>query len=150
MKVAIPCWRGRVSPVFDVARNVLIVDIEGGSERGRLEVTFDVDGTCARAARLRATGADVLVCGAISRSLEMALCAAGIEVISQTCGNVERVLTAFMAGRWTRDAFLMPGCCRRFRRFVRRGRHRKGPDEVVETWPDGRPEELERDGEPIP
>jgi len=125
MKVAIPHWRGRVSPVFDVAGNVLIVEINGSVEQSRQDVTFDVDEPQARAARLAKTGSDVLVCGAISWPLEMAVSTAGVEVIPQTCGDVERVLAAFIDGRLDQGAFLMPGCCGRRRRFrVRRRRGR--------------------------
>ena len=122
MKVAIPHWQGRISPVFDVAGNVLIVEIDGGVERSRQDVAFDVEEPQARAARLVETAADVLVCGAISRPLEMALAAAGVEVVSQTCGEVEEVLLALVSGRLRDDAFLMPGCRGRRRRY--RGRRR--------------------------
>ena len=124
MKVAIPHWQGRVSPVFDVAGNVLVVEIDGGAERARRDVAFSVDGPQARAARLTEAGADVLVCGAISKPLEVAVSAAGIEVIPQTCGEVERVLAAFIDGRLNQGAFLMPGCCGRRRRF--QGGRRRG------------------------
>lgn len=117
MKVAIPRWRGRVSPVFDVAGNVLVVEVDDGVERARRDVVFDVEDPQGRAARLTETGANVLVCGAISWPLEMAVSAAGIEVIPQTCGDVECVLTAFIDGRLNQGAFLMPGCCGRRRRF---------------------------------
>lgn len=126
MKVAIPQWRGRVSPVFDVAANVLVVEVDDGVERARREAVFDVEDLQGRAARLREIGADVLVCGAISRPLELAVSAAGIEVIPQTCGDVERVLAAFIGGRLNQGAFLMPGCCGRRRRF-QGGRRRRGP-----------------------
>jgi len=123
MKIAIPHWRGRVSPVFDVAANVLVAEINGSVERGRQDVSFDAEEPQARAARLAQTGADVLICGAISRPLEMAVSATGVEVIPQICGDVERVLAAFIGGRLDQDAFLMPGCCGRRRRFgVRRRR----------------------------
>ena len=124
MKVAIAHWRGRVSPVFDVAGNVLIVEINGGVEQSRQSVAFDVDEPQARAARLADTGSDVLVCGAISWPLEMAVSMAGVEVIPQTCGDVERVLAAFIDGRLDQGAFLMPGCCGRRRQF--RARRRRG------------------------
>lgn len=117
MKVAIPHWQGRVSPVFDVAGNVLVIEIDGGTERTRQEVVFNVDGPQARAARLTETGTEVLVCGAISKPLEVAVSAAGIEVIPQTCGEVGSVLAAFIDGRLSQGAFLMPGCCGRRRRF---------------------------------
>jgi hypothetical protein len=31
MKVAIIVWNNRISPVFDVARNIIVLDIAGGS-----------------------------------------------------------------------------------------------------------------------
>jgi len=107
--------------VFDVAGNVLVVDVDGGAEQARRDVVFDVEVPRQRAARLTETGANVLVCGAISWPLEMAISAAGIEVISQICGDVERVLAAFIDGRLGQGAFLMPGCCGR-RRRLRAGR----------------------------
>jgi len=125
MKIAISHWQGRVSPVFDVAGNVLVVEVDNGAEAVRQDVVFDVDGYQARVARLIETGANVLICGAISRPLEMAISAAGIEVIPQTCGDVECVLAAFIGGQLDQGAFLMPGCCGRRRRF-QGGRHRGG------------------------
>ena len=124
MKVAIPHWQGRVSPVFDVAGNVLIVELSGGAELGRRNVTFDTETMHDRAARLAGTETDVLICGAISRPLEIAISAAGIEVIPQTCGDVDQVLAAFAGGQLNEGAFLMPGCCGRRRRF--RGRRQHG------------------------
>ncbi len=128
MKVAIPQWQGRVSPVFDVAGNVLVVEVDGGVEETRRDVVFDVEAPQGRAARLIETGANVLVCGAISWPLEMAVTATGVEVIPQICGDVERVLAAFIDGRLDQGAFLMPGCCGRRRRFQGGGQggHRGG------------------------
>jgi len=123
MKVAIPNWRGRVSPVFDVAKQVTVVEVSGGVQRSRHDVILDATDPQARVARLRQSGADVLVCGAISWPLEMAVSAAGIDVIPHTCGDVESVLAAFIDGRLRQDGFLMPGCCGRRRS---RGRHRRG------------------------
>jgi predicted Fe-Mo cluster-binding NifX family protein len=77
MRIAIPHWRERVSPVFDVAGNLLLVDITDGREQGRQSVPLAEDGPQARAARPTRLQTDVLVCGAISRPLEMALVAAG-------------------------------------------------------------------------
>jgi len=128
MKVAIPHWQGRVSPVFDVAGNVLVVEIRDGVEHSREDAALDAEDPQLRAARLAQTGTELLICGAISWPMEMALSAAGIDVIPQTCGDVERVLAAFAQGQLRQDAFLMPGCCgrrRRFRAGRRRGQTRK-------------------------
>jgi len=123
MKVAIPHWQGRVSPVFDVARNLLVVDTDDGVERARQDLVLVVEEPQLRAARLAAIGADVLICGAISRPLEVAVVAAGIDVIPQTCGDVENVLAAFLDRRLRQDTFLMPGCCGRRRQLRLRRRH---------------------------
>ena len=115
MKVAIPHWQGRVSPVFDVAGNVLLVDVDDGAERARQNLAMDQDQPQDRSALLRQQGATVLICGAISWPMELALSAAGIEVVSHRCGEVEQVLAAFIGGQLNENAFLMPGCCGRRR-----------------------------------
>ena len=124
MKVGIPYWKGRVSPVFDVAGKVLVIDIVDGVATTRQEVLFDVEDPHWRASRLSEAGVEVLVCGAISRSLEHAIISEGIEVISQTCGDVECVLSAFIDGRLRQGDFAMPGCSGRGRRRRQRCRQR--------------------------
>ena len=122
MRVAITTWSGRVSPVFDVAGRLLLVEIKGGSEASRIEAAIGEAEPMARARRLVELGTDVLICGAISRPLEAAMVSAGIQVMSQTCGPVEEILQAFAAGRLQDATFSMPGCCGRRRRL--RGRRR--------------------------
>ena len=117
MKIAIPISDDRVSPVFDVARRLLLVDIEDGREVGRTQEALEESQLAPRATRIVELHTDVLVCGAISRALEAMLISAGVEVIPQTCGQVEEVLRAFVSGRLTGDAFVMPGCCGRRRQF---------------------------------
>ena len=124
MKVAIPHWQGRVSPVFDVAGSLLMVDIENGREVRRADEALVQGNALARAQHVSQCGVDVLICGGISRPLEMALTSAGVRVIAQTCGPVEDVLGAFVSGRLTDTAFLMPGSRGRPRRL--RARRRRG------------------------
>ena len=124
MKVAVPTWTGRVSPVFDVAKRLLVVMLEGNREVNRVEAVIEETQLIARAKHVTQLGVDVLVCGAISMPLEAMLASAGVRVIPHICGPVEDVLLAFASGRLTDDAFLMPGCCGRRRWF--RGRHRSG------------------------
>ena len=117
MRVAIPTWRGRISPVFDVAGHLLLVDAQNGSEIRREEAMVEPSDLPARAKRMTELGTNVLICGAISWPLEVMLRSAGIRVIPHTCGPVEDVLRAFLSGQLTEQAFLMPGCCGRRRRF---------------------------------
>lgn len=110
MRTAIPVFDGRISPVFDAARRLVLVDVENGREVQRIEQVVDEPELSHRARRVVELGADVLICGAISRPLEALLSSAGVKVISQTSGRAEDVLRAFISGRLTEQAFVMPGC----------------------------------------
>ena len=110
MKVAIPYWQGRVSPVFDVAGHLLVIEIVEGEELNRHQVNGSVGSPHMRAAQLSGLDVDVLICGAISWSMEAMVAQAGIEVISQICGEVECILGAFITGQLEQDTFRMPGC----------------------------------------
>jgi len=102
----------------------LVVDVERNAELGRSETDLEETQVAFRARRLTELGVHVLICGAISWPLEAMLVSAGVRVIAQTCGPVEDVLRAFLAGQLASEAFLMPGCCGRRRRF--RGGRRHG------------------------
>ena len=136
MKIAIPNWQDRISPVFDVARKVLLVDIIDGQEQSRQNMPLEIDGLQERIETLIKLGTDVLVCGAISRPLEMSLTMRGVKVIPHMCGDIEQVLAAFIAGNLHQDKFSMPGCCRQRRRVRGGGQHwqnrQKGGDENVQ------------------
>ena len=119
MRLAIAHWQGRISPVLDVAGALLLVDIEHDQERSRQSVTMEEDGPLLRAKRIGELGVATLICGAVSWPLELALTSAGIEVISQCCGEIDKVIEAFLTGQLQQETFLMPGCCRRRRRFRR-------------------------------
>jgi predicted Fe-Mo cluster-binding NifX family protein len=122
MKVVIPIWQGRVSPVFDVARQLQVFDIKAGSARQIQDLECDAETVLSRVARLAEAGATVLICGAISRPLEMAVKAAGIQVVAQTCGDVADVAEAFAKGLLTVETYGMPGCGRQHRRCRQHGR----------------------------
>jgi len=131
MKLAIPVWQDRVSPVFDVAEQVLVVELEGEAEVSRRYETLPDELPDRRARRMADLGVESLICGAISRPLESFLGACRIQVFSRICGNVEEVLHAFRTGTMTTDQFAMPGCCgrKRRRRRNRCGRGRQFMEE---------------------
>ena len=127
MKLAIASWDGRVSPVLDVAKRLLVVDAEDGAAGGRHELELADSQLAARAKQISELGVEVLICGAVSWPLEAALVSSGVRVVSRVCGPVEEVLRAFLAGTLTDEAYLMPGCCGR----RRRGRWRVGRGQGV-------------------
>ncbi len=109
MKVAIPYWLGRVSPVFDVAGSLMLIDLEGGREVRRERRTLFGSDPFDRANQVRCFGVEILICGAVSKTLESAMSGMGIDVVSFICGDIENVIAAFKKGGLDVDRFLMPG-----------------------------------------
>ena len=107
--------------MLDVARNLLVVDIEAGTERNRQHQSLAETGIPARIERLKAMSVNVLICGAVSRPLEQALASSGVKMVPHVCGNVEEVLRAYLTNRLQDSTFIMPGCGGCWRRG-RRGR----------------------------
>ena len=111
MKVAIPVWNDRVSPVFDAASCLMLLDVADGAEQGRqLVEASQASFPTQRASRLAELGVNVLICGAISRPLASFVSAAGIILIPWVAGPVEDVLGAYLAGRLSEPRWRMPGC----------------------------------------
>jgi predicted Fe-Mo cluster-binding NifX family protein len=109
MRLGIPVWRSQVSPVFDVAMHLLVLDVENGREVARHVVRLGTVNEAARVQRLTAAGIDALVCGTLSSALEEMITAAGIRVVSLVSGPVEQVAASIIAGRRLPPECLMPG-----------------------------------------
>ena len=110
LRVALSAWDGRISPVFDTAQKLLLVDVEDGRVAARTEADMPEQAFALRASRLRDLGADVLLCGAVSRPLAAMIAASGIEVVPFLAGDVEDVLAGYLAGELPSPQFMMPGC----------------------------------------
>jgi predicted Fe-Mo cluster-binding NifX family protein len=126
VKIAIPHWQGRISPVFDVSENLVLIDIEGGREQRRENVILQSRDPFRRAKEVSGLGAKVVLCGAVSHELEHALAGAGVEVVGFVCGDLEAVVTAFLRGELADGGFLMPGRLgERQSGRIRRGRRKR-------------------------
>ncbi len=109
MKVAITVWGNRISPVFDSAQTILLVEIEAGRIISRKR-EFLPRLVAARLARMVAEKQiDTLICGAISERPTQIITQSGIRLLSFVGGNAERFLADFAAGR-PLEPFTMPGC----------------------------------------
>ena len=122
MRVAIPIWEGRISPVFDTAERVAVSELEGGEITSRSELTFDSDFLPARAISLRRWGVQVLICGGMSAYLARLVAAQGIRVIPGLSGDIDEVLKAYSRGNILENRFSMPGWRGWRRRGYRGGR----------------------------
>ena len=127
MRAVFTIWNDRIAPVFDVAGEGLVVESESGAALAQENMELPAASAVAKIASLANAGADVLVCGAISRPARLAAVASGIEVHSFIAGGVREVIEAWLEGRLGEDAFAMPGCGRKgFRRRRNRGCRRTG------------------------
>jgi predicted Fe-Mo cluster-binding NifX family protein len=129
MRIAIAHSAGRISPVFDVTNNLLVIEVVGGAEVRRNHCTLVSRNPFMRAREVAGLGVELLVCGALSHVQEAALVRTGIQVAGFICGDVEAVFDAVITGRLADGCFLMPGCFgnrRRLRVQGRRGGRRWG------------------------
>jgi predicted Fe-Mo cluster-binding NifX family protein len=110
MRVAIPLWQGRVSPVFDEANRILLIDVTENQEQHRQEESLMSRNPFERAQLLPRLGVDLLICGMISQTQQSALASAGIRIIPHICGRMEEVIGAFLDGRIESGGLRMPGC----------------------------------------
>jgi len=115
MKAAFASWNNRIAPVFDVTRQVRVVESRSGKAVGAAQEA-QLDGPpLARALRLAELGTGTLVCGAISRPFHDMVVSQGIRVIPFVAGDLDEVIRAWLSGGLVGNAFAMPGCCRRRR-----------------------------------
>jgi len=110
MKVALTAWEGRISPVFDSARTLLIAEIKNGEIVDRRFEPFIPDMFSRLSGTLEKLGVDVLICGAISQIPARIVETSSVRLIPFISGQVEEVLTAYANGVQIVPAFSMPGC----------------------------------------
>lgn len=121
MRVAIPVFNGRVSPLFDTAQCLVIVDIQAGEEAARTDRPIAGLLPWQRAKLLSEDGVSDLICGAISAPMIHMLVANGVRITNNIAGSVDEVLKAYTAGTLPSSEFMMPGCRRRRRSKFRHG-----------------------------
>ena len=115
MKIAVTIWNDRIAPVFDVARDIRIVEVVEGRTIDQEEDILTGELPVQKALRLVELEVDTLICGAISRPVRTMIASYGIQVIPFLAGNPEAVVQAWIKGRLTEEVFMMPGCRRRGR-----------------------------------
>jgi predicted Fe-Mo cluster-binding NifX family protein len=117
MRIAIPIWDDKISPVLDTASRLLIVDVENRTETYRFEIHLVLQDLAHRCFRIYELEVDILICGAVSRAFLKLLKELDIEVIPEITGKIDDVLDAYFLGNLFHSRFLMPGCKRhRFRK----------------------------------
>lgn len=121
MKIALTSWNERISPVFDVSRQIVVMETKDGRIINRQEHDLESVEPTAKVIRLAELGIDTLICGAVSRPLADMIIARGIKLVPFVAGDTGQVAEAHLAGNLLNTAFAMPGCCGRWRGFRGRG-----------------------------
>ena len=134
-KVAFACWKDRIAPVFDTAREFCVVETRSGKIIRETRENLVDSQPLKTALRMAELQLDVLVCGAISLDIQALIAAYGIQIIPFVSGELRLVIDAWLKGNLEKDVFTMPGCGLQWRRRRRRGasggagrgRHRFSP-----------------------
>ena len=113
MRIAIPVWEDKVSPVFDTALKLLVVEFDNRKEMSRLAYHIGEEDLSWKCQRIKDLSPDVIICGAISHFFLNMLKAVNLEVIEHISGSTEGVLDAYLKGDILNSRFLMPGCKRK-------------------------------------
>jgi predicted Fe-Mo cluster-binding NifX family protein len=113
MKVALSVWKEDISTVFDSADQLLVLELDGADCRKQTVIRLNAADVLGRANQIKEKQIDVLICGAISRSLENALTSQGIRVYAFVRGSVEEVYAAYKKGELDQAIYALPGCQRR-------------------------------------
>jgi predicted Fe-Mo cluster-binding NifX family protein len=114
MKAAFAASNDRIAPVFDVTRNIHVVEIASGRIVGESAGSLD-EAPVRKALQLAELGVATLVCGAISRPLHDLVASYGIRVIPFVTGELREVIAAWRSDRLENKPFFMPGYGRRHR-----------------------------------
>mgnify|MGYP001770060137 CR=1 FL=1 len=99
MRLAIPLFGSRVSPRFDHAPRLLLLSVEGHRVVAREEIFLFHLTPWQRIEKLRALGAQVVICGGIDQTCRHWLAASRIQVIPQVGGEAGQAVNDFLAGR---------------------------------------------------
>ena len=109
IRIAIPIFHNRVSPVLDTCTRLLIIDFGGKDGLERREISFDIYSQSERFEIVKKLDLDAIICCGISEVFDRMLQSAGIRLISGIAGDVEQVVEAFLCNRIDDPCFRMPG-----------------------------------------
>lgn len=109
MKIALPVWLNRISPVLDTATCLLVLTCKDGRELHREEQRIPSGSPAEIATYIAGLGLHGLICGALSNELKAALQREGVAVHANLCGDTEAILEALCCGKLGHQEFQIPG-----------------------------------------
>ncbi len=124
MKIALTIWGSRISPVFDSAHNLMIVEIQQMKIINRLYTSFNPELPSGLAEKLIELGVGTLICGAIADTTLGIIERMSIKVLPFVTGKAHNVAENYAQDFPIIPEFLMPGC------GVRNRSRNKGKDRI--------------------
>ena len=117
---AFPVWDNRIAPVFDTAKDIVVVETENGRVIAENTYVLPEESAAKKILKLAELRVDVLVCGAISRELCDAIESQGVQVVAFVAGDLQELISAWKNNKLCYANYAMPGCRRRQRSRCRR------------------------------
>ncbi|MDP8241378.1 MAG: hypothetical protein P9X24_20005 [Candidatus Hatepunaea meridiana] len=111
MIIAVTTWNNRISPVFDVAQNLLVINSDKGVEIDRYRVSLAGLSPPLKIDALKRNNIEMVLCGAVSEAFLGFLTTSGIRIEPWICGNTDEVIQAALQNRLSEPCYRMPGCC---------------------------------------
>jgi len=109
IRLAIPEFQSRVSPVFDLCTRVLIIDIENQRVVTRNKIFLEGFSLHERLNILLKSHASTVICAGISDLFHTMLKRADIRMVTGIAGEIDQIVTAYIGGDLDDPRFQMPG-----------------------------------------
>ncbi len=109
MKIAVPIWENRVSPLFDSAAQILVAEGKGKQIEKQEIISVASLTLFQRIDLLQKLNVEILICGGITRAILDNIRNKNIQTIPFVCGEVRELLQALFEGKDIKSLFSMPG-----------------------------------------
>ena len=110
MRAAFSSLDNRIAPVFDTARQIVLIESTSKRIVSESQEFFADDLPVQKAIHLAELSVNALICGAISKPLHEMIAAYGTEVVPFVTGDLKEVIYAWVNNRIYERCFAMPGC----------------------------------------
>ena len=97
MKIAIPAFHSKVSPRFDTAQELVVLEVTDGTVIKREKQPLQAYSVSGKIRTLLEQGVDTLICGGIDRLSRQQLGLNRIEVYSWVTGEIDDAVSCFLS-----------------------------------------------------
>ncbi len=96
MKIAIPAFHSKVSPRFDTAQELVLLEVIDGNVINRERQPLQAYSAAGKIKKLLEQGVDTLICGGIDRLSQQRISLNRIDVYSWVTGEIDDAVSCFL------------------------------------------------------